>query len=554
MITLRPDQSDLKNRVNASWNRGNRVVAAVLATGGGKSIIMSDLINDNHNLGAFQVVAAHRNELVGQMSLHVARRGIKHRIIASKSAIAEVTALHRAEFNGRSFINPDGNCAVASVQTINARAEQLKAWAKQVDIYYGDEGHHYLRLNMFGKAFDLFGNARGLLATASPTRADGLGLGSHVDGIVDAMEIGPDMRWLINHGALSDYEIAIPDSDFEISDDDLAPSGDWSTAKMRDASKKSHIVGDVVKEYIARAYGKRFICFATDVETSGEIAQRFLDVGIPVASVSAKTPADLRNDYIRRFRAGQLWGLINVDLFGEGFDVPAVEVVIMARPTASLSVYLQQFGRALRVLAGKVFGLVIDHVSNWKRHGFPDKPHYWTLDRREKKSAKKEKDPEEIELTVCRGTTEAPGCSRPYERCLPACPYCGTVPPLPAPGDRTLIKVDGDLTLLTREMIAQMQAATVLESPADIAERVAFVAGRVAGLGAANRQIERHGAQERLRAVIEQWAGCERAKGRSDAETYRRFYLTTGFDVITAQTLDRADMDALATRVEGWYL
>lgn len=545
MITLRPDQFDLKQRVRQQWDRGSRNVLAVLPTGGGKSVIVSELVLENHLMGAVQAVIAHRNELVGQMSLHVARRGIKHRIIASKSTISEVTAQHRAEFNGRSFINPDSNCAVGSVDTLIARQESLKQWAAQVDDWTIDEAHHVLRQNKWGKAVAMFPNAKGLGVTASPSRADGMGLGSHHDGVFDAMEIGPDMRWLIDNGALCDYEIAIPDSDFNIDDAELAPSGDWSTARMREASKKSHIVGDVVKEYVRRAYGKRFICFATDVETANEMAQKFLEVGIPVASVSAKTPTDLRNDYIRRFRAGQLWGLINVDLFGEGFDVPAVEVVIMARPTASLAVYLQQFGRALRTMPGKLFGLVIDHVSNWKRHGFPDKPHAWSLDRRDKR-ARREKDPEEIELTACRE------CSRPYERCLPACPYCGAVIPLPDPSVRTLQQIDGDLVLLDRAMLAKMRAAIELETPAAIAQRVAAAAGHVAGMGAMNRQIERWGSQERLRKAIEQWAGIQRHRGRSDAESYRRFYLTTGVDVLSALALDRQAMDGLADKVESW--
>lgn len=547
MITLRPDQAALKQGVYDSWASGTRNALAVLPTGGGKSIIVTDIVLDKHMQGAVQCVMAHRHELVGQMSLHVANRGIKHRIIGSASTVAQVIAEHRREFNGQSFVNPDANCSVASVQTLISRRDTLAAWAAQVDDWTLDEAHHATKLNSFGQCVSMFPNARGLGVTATPRRADGMGLGRHHDGVFDDMIVGPSMRELINIGALCDYEIAIPASDFEIDESTLAPSGDWSTARMREASKKSHIVGDVVTEYVRRAFGKRGICFATDVETANEMARKFQENGIPAAAVSAKTPSDVRNDYIRRFRDGRLWVLVNVDLFGEGFDVPAVEVVIMARPTASLAVYLQQFGRALRVLGGKRFGLVIDHVSNWKRHGFPDKPHYWSLDRRDKR-AKRAPDPDEIELTACRE------CSRPYERALPACPYCGAVIPLPDPASRTLEQVDGDLTLLDRDMIARMQAAVMLESPASMGERVGAVAGPVAGAGAINRQIERYGAQQRLREAIEQWAGVERHRGRSDAESYRRFFLTCGVDVIGALAQDRKDMDLMADTVTGWYL
>lgn len=546
VIVLRPDQAQLKSEIYDGWNAGYQNMMAVLATGGGKSVIMSDIALDVHTMGATLCVGAHRNELVGQMSMHIARRGIKHKIIAGRQAIATIIREHREEF-GRSYVVPEANCAVASVQTLDARAELLAKWFPQVNYFFGDEGHHYVKQNQFGRVAERFVNARGLLVTASPRRADRLGLGRHNDGIVDKMVKGPSMRELIQLGALCDYEIAIPDSDFEISDDDLAPSGDWSTAKMREASKKSHIVGDVVSSYMRWGFGKRAIVFATDVETANDMANRYNEVGIPAAAVSAKTPADVRDDYIKRFKQGKILVLVNVDLFGEGFDVPAVEVVIMARPTASLTIYLQQFGRALRVLAGKPYGLVIDHVSNWKRHGFPDKEHYWNLERDEKRS-KKEKDPEDIALVACKN------CSRPFEAVYDACPYCGWEIPLPEPTKRTIQQVDGNLLLLDRDRCEQMRAAMQLESPASMADRVLHATGNAAAATAKlNQQMARHHSQQRLQHAIAQWAAIQRAKGRDDGQSYKRFYLTTGVDVWTAQTLGRQEMDALANTVEGWY-
>lgn len=546
MITLRPDQAALKSGVYKGWSEKKRNMLAVLSTGGGKSVIMSDIILDRHQAGAWQCVMAHRNELVSQMSMHVARRGIYHRIIGAQSTVSEATAQHREEFNGKSFIRPDANTAVGSVDTIIARQDGISKWLGNIHHWYMDEAHHVLRENKWGKCIALFPNAFGLGVTATPSRADGMGLGREYDGLFDDMVIGPSMRELINLEALSDYEIAIPDSDFVVDDADFNKDGELSPKKGRAASQRSHIVGDVVKEYSARALGRKFICFATDVETAQEMAESFNAAGIPCAAVSANTPTATRNEYIRRFKRGQLTGLINVDLFGEGFDVPSVEVVIMARPTGSLAVYLQHFGRALRVLAGKKYGLVIDHVSNWKRHGFPDKVHPWTLARREKK-AKKLPDPELEDLTACRS------CSRPYPKVLTACKWCGAEPPVPEPASRKPQNVDGNLLLLTREMIAQMQAATELESPASMAERVGAVAGAVAGRGALNRQMEKINAQTRLREAIAQWAGWQRHLGRSDAESYRRFYLTTGVDVLTAQALDdRQRYEDMAEMVESW--
>lgn len=540
----RPYQQKMIDDIYLSWQSGAKRVFAVLPTGGGKSIVTSTISANADKQKINQVVIAHRVELVSQMSLHIANQNLYHRIIAPKAVVSQVVAEHREAF-GKSFINPTANCSVAGIDTLNARADDLRQWAQQIGLWTIDEGHHVLAENKWGKGASLFPNAFGLLVSATPQRADGKGLGSHTDGLADDLVIGPSMRELIDMGALSDYEIVIPESDFVIDDNDIAPSGDFSTKKMAEASKKSHIVGDIVKEYLKYASGKRGITFATDVATANEIAEQFRQEGVPAAAVSSKTPDDVRRDYIRRFRRGDLMQLVNVDLFGEGFDVAAVEVVSMGRPTASLAVFLQQFGRALRLMDGKTHGLVIDHVSNFKRHGLPDKPRFWSLDRRDKK-AKKEKDPEEIELTVCRS------CSRPYERVLPVCPHCGAAPII-TPVDRgNLEKIDGDLMLLDRAKLAELRKATELESPASVAQRVGIAAGPLAGARALNNQIERIQTQQRLSDVIALWAGQQRAMGRDDAQSYRRFYLTLGIDVLSALTLTRAEMENLISKIEGW--
>jgi len=543
-ITLRPDQRKVTEETYRAHNDGARVTLDVMPTGTGKSIVMTGMVKDRQSVGAKQTLIAHRNELTTQLAMHLARQGIYHGIIGPDTMIRQVVADQRTEF-GKSYVNPDAGCFVAGIDTINSRTDSLVPLLAQMHHWYGDEGHHFLRNNKWGRGVDLFTNATGTLFTATPERSDGAGLGRHADGYVDNMILGLSVRQSIDIGAITDYQIAIPQSDFAIDDDAITATGDYSRTKMRDATKKSHLVGDVVAEYCKLAYGKRAICFATDVESSNEIAALFNAAGIPAASVSAKTDVLTRAEYIRRFKTGQIWVLVNVDLFGEGFDVPACEVVIMARPTASLGLYLQMFGRALRTASGKLVGLIIDHVSNWKRHGFPDKPRNWSLDRREKR-AKKEKDPEEIELTACQG------CSRPYERFHPACPYCGWEPPLTPVARRSIEQVDGDLLLLDRDVLAQMRAATELESPASVAERVAQAAGPLAGKAGYNRAVERHEAQQRLKDAIAQWAGIQRAKGRSDAESYRRFYLTVGNDVLSVLTGTRAEMDSLAEKIEGW--
>lgn len=546
MKILRYDQQLLKQGVYNGWNAGARNMLMVQPTGGGKSVVVSDIVYEKNMLGAQQTVIAHRNELIGQMSMHIAERGVKHRIIGPQAMISQIVAKHRRAFDGYSFISPSANCSVAGVDTLMSRHDDLKPWAQQQDYWTIDEAHHVLLKNKWGRAVAMFPNALGLGCTASPQRADGFGLGIHHDGVFHDMIIGPSPRELMEIGAITDFEYVVPASDFEIDDKDLPPSGDFSREKMKAASKKSHIVGDVVKEYVRYAYGKQHIVFATDIETAGNIAQQFNFVGIPAASVSSETPTATRDEYVERFRDGRLWVLVNVDLFGEGFDVPACMGVSLARPTASLAVFLQQCGRALRAMLGKSYGLIIDHVSNYKRHGFPDKKRFWTLDRREKRGKKKDIDPEEMQLAVCKN------CSRPFEACLPACPHCGTVVTVDA-RSRSIEQIDGDLILLDRAKLAEMRAAVELESPASIAQRVTLATGNeFAGRGAANNQVERIQMQSRLSNAIAFWAGMQRSLGRDDQQSYRRFFHATGTDVLTALTLTRVEMEKLALTIEGW--
>lgn len=407
--------------------------------------------------------------------------------------------------------------------------------------------HHVTVNNKWGKAVEMFVNAYGLGVTATPNRADGQGIGRHADGYMDDIVKGPSMRSLIDRGFLADYEIVCPKSDLNVDDSPLSKNGDWSNQTLRKAAKKSKIVGDVVSNYIKYANGRQAIVFATDVETADEISQDFNANGIRAVSLNGNSQSAFREQSVNMFGEKKIQVLVNVDLFDEGFNCPDCDVCIMARPTASLGKYLQQIGRVLRPAPNKT-ALVIDHVSNVIRHGLPDVHREWSLDRRQKK-AKLGKDPDEIELTVCKE------CLKPYEKFRTVCPYCGFEKPLPEPRERTIEMVEGDLVLLTREMLERMRRSTELESPGSIAARVSVVAGPIAAKGVANRQAEKISAQSELKESIAQWAAIERLKGYSDREIHKKFYLTTGSDVLSALdgSHSRQEFTDMSDRIKGWY-
>jgi DNA repair protein RadD len=549
MIELRPYQKAVQDETFDHWRAGKRNVMVVKPTGAGKSVLISDTVRKFDTNRQQTLVMAHRRELVGQMSLHVARQGVRHRIIGPKDVVASVMAEHRRELGGQCFVNPSALCAVGGVDTIMSRVEQLGDYLRAIDLLVCDEGHHALVGNKWGNVFEACQRALGLLVTATPSRADGRGLGRHADGVVDALVIGPQMRELIDMGNLTDYEIVCPPTDFDMSK--LREGAeDFTQASLKEASDNSpKLVGDIVENYCKYAFGKRAVVFATDVATSGRIAEQFNSWGIPAASVSAQTDSGVRDDTMRRLRDGRLLVVVNVDLLGEGVDVCAIDVVIMARPTASLAVYMQQFGRALRINPANPdkVALVIDHVSNIRRFGFPDRPRIWTLDRRQKR-APKEKDPELIDVLICTET------GRPYEAIeIANCPHCGQshVPVRDgATGGRAIEVVAGDLTRLSADDLAQLRKMIELPDPETVADP-----RWSGGIQAGQRNIAyaRIQARQELEAAIAQWAGVQRhGHGRDDSEIYRRFYAATGIDMGSVLGGSRADMIAMTERIKGW--
>lgn len=540
-MKLRPYQETGKTEIYNAWASGHKNVLYVLPTGAGKTVSMSDIVKEHRGAAC---AIAHRQELVTQISTALARDKIQHRIVGPKSVVKLAVNLHMAEA-GRSYYDPSAKIAVAGIDTLIRREKELKNWLPSVTLWLMDESHHVLRENKWGKGIEMFPNARGLGVTATPVRADGRGLGRHADGNFDDMIVGPNMRDLINMGFLTDYRIFAPPSNLDLSDVKISTqTGDYNKDGMRKAVRKSRIMGDVVTHYLKIAPGKLGITFATDVETATEIAGRFNAVGVPAEVVSAKTPDAERIAVLRRFKNRELLQLVNVDLFGEGFDLPAIEVVSMARPTQSYSLYAQQFGRALRILPGKTEALIIDHVGNVIRHGLPDGKRVWTLDRRERRT--RSTDSNVIPVKAC------PQCTGVYEAVHPECPFCGFKPvPVSRSGPEV---VDGDLFELDAATLEAMRGAVAEVDKDPEQYRAELMAKRMPPVGQlanVKRHVARQEAQSELRGAIAWWAGYQRAMGRPDAESYRRFWFAFGTDVLSAQALGTKEALALAERVNS---
>lgn len=567
---LRDYQKQLVTDVRSAWAAGARNVLAVLPTGAGKTLVVGDIIASHQGAS---VLIAHRSELVSQASLMLARFGIRHDIIGSANTRRAIAAAHVAKL-GRCFYSPGERCVVASVDTL-VRRKDLGSWANQVTLWVVDEAHHATAAgvdpitgakqgNKWYRAVQMFThpNALGLGPTATPRRADGRGLGAHTDGLMHVMLEGPSTRELIDDGYLSDYRVWCPESDLQVLAE-VSASGDWSPFELRKASQRSHIIGDVVKSYREYADGLLNLTFTTDVETAQQMALSYRGAGISAMALTGDTDPRIRRQTLQQFERRQIMVIVAVDIVGEGTDLPACESITEARPTQSLAVWMQHWGRGMRpmyasgynlsvrsgrraaIAAGpKPYAIFIDHTGGFVNPalGPPDRPRIWSLDRRDRRSRGAS---DAIPLRICLE------CFQPFERIHKACPYCNA--PIPAPTARSSpAHVEGDLAELDPTVLAQLRGEATLHSLEDERARLQRT-GLPDLMVRANvkRYGERIDTQARLREAMALWAGPYHAAGETDNMIQRRFWHSYGCSVVEAMGLAASDAEALRLRLDG---
>lgn len=414
--------------------------------------------------------------------------------------------------------------------------------------------HHVLKTNKWGTAVKMFPNAKGLGVTATPLRLDGKGLGIDSHGVFEEMVVGIGMRELINRGFLTDYKIFAPmASNFNIEQVKITGSGEFSAKEVNSMINQSSLivheenklVGDVVEHYLRLARGKLGITFVPSLDIGEEITAQYNACGVTTVLLNAKTPDNERANIIQRFANREIMQIVNVDILGEGFDLAAIEVVSMARPTNSYGMFVQQFGRALRILEGKLYGLIIDHVGNVARfvttYGLPDSPKNWSLDPEDstsKKSKKREINP----LKTCES------CALVYERFLKACPQCGHYP---IPVERNIVQVDGSLQELNPLMLAKLRGDIVLKDRPvnDLVDEYIVTMKQHPNSIFNQSNIKKYRArceanqeaQATLRDSMAMWGGWRRHEGSDDDEIFKKFYIKFGIDWLTAQALGSKD-------------
>lgn len=558
---LRANQKKLQDEIVEAWDKGARCVMPTMATGGGKTLLTAKTAKDICTNGR-GIVQAHRSELVGQLSLALAAEGIEHDLTCSKAVQRQIIDNHLDKL-GRSFYRPSADWSVESVDTAMRRdAKPGVKWVIQ------DEGHHVLRSNKWGKSLAKYPDAKWLLPTATAGRADGMGLGSHVDGHVDALVVGPNSALLMAEGFLVTYDILRAQaSDLDMDGVAIGANGDFNqveTAKRVKASTR--IVGDAVSTYLEHAAGRLCIVFAVDIEHAQTLLKEYLARGVAAELVTGQDLDSARLGALKRFESRQTHVLINVDLFGEGTDVPGVEVVQMCRPTASFPLLCQQVGRMLRLdispflmsiwdtlpiaerlyyisVSRKPKALLLDHVGNMLRtykicgleySGPPEGFNGWGLEGKERRGGAGGA----IPTRICNG------CYQPYERFYDNCPYCGepAPPPVQRGGPQ---QIDGSLVWHDANMLAELRNKIAYQDGAPPPTSAHL--GDAATHARRNWQL-RINAQTELRAAIAWWAG--HYPNQTNEENYKRFWFTFGISVPQACTLGASEAKALQSKIE----
>lgn len=331
----------------------------VLPTGGGKTVVAARIAT----LALFHkkrvLFLAHRRELVWQATARLIADGIPESRIGT--IMADETE------------NEEAPVIVASIQTLTKRDKP------RADLVIIDEAHH-AAAESWQKLLALYPDAMWLGLTATPYRLDGAPLGAFFDLMIE----GAKPSVLVEEGWISKPRVftklgKLPDlRGMRVKD------GDYNVAELAKRVNTRELNGDTLAHWKKLAKNRRTVGFATNVAHADALTHKFKRGGVASVCVHGKTP-DAKRDQILGPGGLLDTGVIRVvwtcGVVSEGWDLPSVKCAILARPTKSTVLFLQQAGRILRPYKGEI-PLILDHAGNALAHGLPHHDRQWSLDAR----------------------------------------------------------------------------------------------------------------------------------------------------------------------------
>lgn len=146
--------------------------------------------------------------------------------------------------------------------------------------------------------------------------------------------------------------------------------GEYVASQLQSAVDKNEITYSALREAIHYGENRRsWLIFASGIEHSDHIAEMLSSFGIECASVHSKQNDNYNDAAIAAFKAGELRALSSFSKLTTGFDNPIIDMIIDLRPTLSIPLHVQKYGRGTRPADGKKDCLVLDFARNTPRLG-----------------------------------------------------------------------------------------------------------------------------------------------------------------------------------------
>lgn len=384
MAELRPYQSDGIRKIFNCWKEGQRSILFQMPTGTGKTVLFSQIVKLGFDNNRRILIVVHRKELVEQITEKLTARNIP---------VGHIVAGMKADYTQ--------TVQVASIQTLSRREHP------EANLIIIDECHH-AKAETYKKLWDIYPDAKFLGVTATPVRLSGEGF----DDLFDELIVSMSTQKFIEQGYLC------PVTHLVCSNPNLSDvkqkQGDYVTKMLSGVMMDNSIMSDLIESYKEKSSGKTAIVFAVDVEHSLSIVKRYNEENISAAHIDATTPKSERASILNDFKAGKIKVVSNVEIITEGFDFPECEVVQLARPTKSLSLYLQMVGRVMRPSKNKKEGIILDNAGLWLEHGLSIVDRDWTLQSTKKKNKNDFRQIKEVALDE-EGTIREINRKRPIE-------------------------------------------------------------------------------------------------------------------------------------------
>jgi ATP-dependent helicase IRC3 len=350
-LNLRPYQRQTIDAVKADWQNGYTDVMTTVATGGGKTIVFLQLLDEVLRDGNRAIILSHRSELVTQPYDRLGQ------FWPARQSRAGIVMADRNETWAQLVIG-----TVQTLQSEKRLAQVLRSGP--IDYLVIDEAHHAVA-GGYGQVLaalkDCNPQLRHLGVTATPLRADEKGLreiyqkeSAHF-GIKELVKQGylAPPRWLAIQTGISLADIRTQGS---------GADRDFSAKQLANVYETSNCFDLVVESHKKYADGRQSVAFTVSVDGAYQLADAFKAAGIAAAAADGTTPMQERRWLLNDFRAGKFQVLCNVALWTEGLDLPEISCVHQVRPTQSDGLYTQMIGRGLRLFPGKVDALILDYA------------------------------------------------------------------------------------------------------------------------------------------------------------------------------------------------